>query len=102
MKIIKTGDGTLHPIEAEYARPEVHSLMQVERPVIHASDTDRVALWVSRELSDIAGTYAAKYIRWGALDKPSPPKNPKPFPSRNAATPAARPRWYDLMNIGTG
>lgn len=99
--IIKAGDGTLHPIEAEYVRPEIHSLMQVERPVIHASDTDRVVLWVSRELSDIAGTYAAKYIRWGARQTFASKKS-KAVPVPERSTCAARPRWYDLTSDRIG
>jgi len=29
VRIVKAGDNTLHPIESEFVRPEVHSLMQV-------------------------------------------------------------------------
>lgn len=32
VRIVRAGDNTLHPIETEYLRPEVHSLMQVEGP----------------------------------------------------------------------
>ena len=65
VRIVRAGDNTLHPIETEYLRPEVHSLMQVGRPVVRAADTDRVVLWVTKELRNLSGTYAAKYIRCG-------------------------------------
>src|ERR1035441_8639658 len=42
VRIVRAGDNTLHPIETKYLKPEVHSLMQVDRPVIRASDLDRV------------------------------------------------------------
>ena len=48
--IIQCGDKTLHPIEAEYVRPEVHSLMQVDRPVVSPEQLDRVVLWVDQGL----------------------------------------------------
>jgi len=32
--IIQAGDKTLHPIERGFIRSEVHSLMQVDRPVV--------------------------------------------------------------------
>ena len=44
--IVECGDRTLHPIEAEFVRPEVHSLMQVDRPVVSAEQLDKVVLWV--------------------------------------------------------
>ena len=64
--IVKCGDGTLHPIEAKFVRPEVHSLMQVDRPVVTREQLDRVVLWVSQELSKLKGTYAYDYIKWGS------------------------------------
>ncbi|MBM4050453.1 MAG: SAM-dependent methyltransferase, partial [Planctomycetes bacterium] len=33
LKIVKAGDGSVHPIESEYLAPEVHSLMVIDRPV---------------------------------------------------------------------
>ncbi|MFH0939774.1 MAG: hypothetical protein V1899_10935, partial [Planctomycetota bacterium] len=101
VRIIKAGDGTLHPIETTFVRPEVHSLMQVERPVVHAKDTDRVVLWVNKELSEISGTYAAKYIRWGAKQTFASRKSKAvPVPQRSSC--ASRSWWYDLTNISTG
>ena len=53
VRIVRAGDNTLHPIETKYLKPEVHSLMQVDRPVIRASDLDRVVLWVNEPLGCI-------------------------------------------------
>src|SRR5947209_14117470 len=38
VRIIRDGAGTLHAIESEYVKPEVHSLMKVARPEIRAKD----------------------------------------------------------------
>ena len=65
VRIVRAGDNTLHPVEKEYLRPEVHSLMEVVRPVIRANELDRVVLWVDQPLAKLAHTCAAKYIRWG-------------------------------------
>lgn len=101
VRIVRAGDNTLHPVEAEYLRPEVHSLMQVDRPVIRAADLDRVVLWVDKPLSKLAHTYVAKYIRWGAKQVfPSKKSKAVPVPAR--PTCASRPVWYDLTRDRTG
>jgi hypothetical protein len=69
LAIIESGDKTLHPIERQFVRPEVHSLMQVDRPVVSPEQTDRVVLWVDQPLDEIKGTYAERYIRWGAKQR---------------------------------
>ncbi len=46
LRIIKDGAGTFHAIEPEFIRPEVHSLMKVDRPVVRARDLDRVVVLV--------------------------------------------------------
>lgn len=77
--IIQSGDKTIHPIEREYIRPEVHSLMQVDRPAVTPQQTDRVVLWVNRPLDAIEGSYAERYIRWGAKQKFSSEKSKAKF-----------------------
>jgi len=98
---VQAGDNTLHPIESKYIKPEVHSLMQVDRPVIRANETDRVVLWASEPLAALGHSYAAKYIRWGAkqtfLSKKS---EAVPVPQRTSC--ASRLLWYDLTNVTTG
>jgi hypothetical protein len=101
VRILRAGDNTLHPIEREFIRPEVHSLMQVDRPVIRAADCDRVVLWVNQELQEIAHTYAAKYIRWGARQTFASKKS-KPVKLPERSTCAARPLWYDVTTDNVG
>ena len=101
VRIVRAGDNTLHPIETKYLKPEVHSLMQVDRPVIRASDLDRVVLWVNEPLAALGHSYAAKYIRWGAKQTfPSKKSKAVPVPQRTSC--ASRPLWYDLTNVTTG
>lgn len=101
VRIVRAGDNTLHPIETKFIRPEVHSLMEVDRPVIRAVDCKRVVLWVSQDLAEIADTYAAKYIRWGTKHTFASTKS-KPVRMPERATCASRVRWYDLTTDKIG
>lgn len=101
VRIIRAGDNTIHPVETEYLRPEVHSLMDVERPVIRAKELDRVVLWVDKPLSALRNTYVGKYIRWGAKQTFASRKS-KSVPVPQRSTCASRPLWYDLTNVDTG
>lgn len=101
IRIIRAGDKTIHPIEAEFIRPEVHSLMEVDRPVVRTADCKRVVLWVNQELKDIADTYAAKYIRWGAKQTFTSKKS-KPVKVPERSTCASRERWYDITTDKVG
>ncbi len=101
VRIVRAGDHTVHPIEATYLRPEVHSLMEVDRPVIRARDVDRVVLWVEKPLSELAHTYVGKYIRWGAKQTFASKKS-KTVPVPQRSTCAARPLWYNLTSRTNG
>jgi len=101
VRVVQAGDRTLHPIEAEFLRPEVHSLMAVDRPVIRAADVDRVVLWVNRPLKELGRTHAARYIRWGAKQTFASNKS-KAVPVPERSTCAARTLWYDLTGAGVG
>ena len=46
LRILEAGDFSIHPIEAGYVSPEVHSPMKVTRPVVRSGDVDRVVLLV--------------------------------------------------------
>jgi hypothetical protein len=101
VRIVRAGDNTLHPIETEYLRPEIHSLMQVDRPVVRATSSDRVVLWVNKSLAKLGGTYASKYILWGAKQTfPSSKSKSVAVPQRSTC--AARPVWYDLTTDTNG
>jgi hypothetical protein len=101
VRIVRAGDNTLHPIETEYLRPEIHSLMQVDRPVIRAVDSDRVVLWVNKSLTELGNTYAGKYIRWGTKQT-FPSRKSKSVPVPQRSTCASRPVWYDLTTNTNG
>jgi hypothetical protein len=99
--IIEAGDKTLHPIERKFVRPEVHSLMKVNRPIVRAEDLDRVVLWVDRALEQIKGTYAYEYIRWGSKQT-FPSKKSKPVPVPKRPTCVSRELWYNLTGLKPG
>jgi hypothetical protein len=101
VRIVRAGDNTLHPIETQYLKPEVHSLMQVDRPVVRASDVDRVVLWVNKPLAALGHSYAAKYIRWGAKQTfPSKKSEAVPVPLRSSCV--SRALWYDVTKDEIG
>ena len=83
IRIVKDGAGTLHPIESEYVKPEVHSLMKVDRPVIRARDLDRVVLLVNGSSSEPLGKYVHKYIKYGEKERHTPQRSQKLFRFRN-------------------
>jgi type I restriction-modification system DNA methylase subunit len=98
LRIIKDGAGTLFPIEAEFLRPEIHSLMKVDRPVIRARDLDRVVLLVGDPPSDLRGTYVQKYLRHGETTVYASNKSKAvPVPQRSSC--ASREPWYDLTKL---
>jgi hypothetical protein len=101
VRIVQAGDKTLHPIETEYVRPEIHSLMAVDRPMIRAANVDRLVLWVDRPLKELAGTYVASYIRWGSKQTFASNKS-KAVPVPERSTCAGRPTWYNLVGTNTG
>jgi len=103
VKLIKTGSGdeTVHPIEAEYLAPEVHSLMNVNRPVIRVGELDRLVLLVSKPLGKLEGTYIQKYIRYGEQTTFASAKS-KAVPVAQRTSCAGRNLWYDLTGSTPG
>jgi len=99
--IVQCGDKTLHPVEAKYVRPEVHSLMQVDRPLVSEKQIDRVVLWVNEPLAELKGTYAHEFIIWGSKQTFASNKS-KAVPVPNRATCAGRDPWYDLTGSRPG
>lgn len=96
--IIKAGDGSVHPVEAEFLAPEVHNLMKVDRPVVHARDLDRLVLLVGQSMEDLRGTWVHKYLKYGA-QATFVSKKSKPVPVPQRSTCAARDPWYDLTKL---
>jgi hypothetical protein len=83
VKLVKTGSGddTIHPVEAKYLVPEVHSLMKVSRPVIRRKEVDRLMLFVSERTSELKETYVLNPVE-------SPNKSDHQT-SRHVSSPAA-------------
>ncbi len=99
--IVECADGTLHPIEATFVRPEVHSLMEVDRPVVSRQQLDRVVLWVDRDLKELKGTYIHHYITWGSKQTFASTKSKAvPIPQRPGCL--GREPWYDLTGRKPG
>lgn len=99
LRIVKAGDGSVHPIEAKYVSPEVHSLMRVHRPIIRAGDVDRVVL-LAREPMDklkAKSPWVSRYLRYGASATfPSRKSKPVPVPKRSFIS--KRSVWYDVTD----
>jgi methylase of polypeptide subunit release factors len=103
VKLIKTGSGndTVHPVEAEYLAPEVHSLMNVTRPVIRSGEPDRLVLLVSKPMDKLKGTYVHKYIRYGEQTAFASKKS-KAVPVSQRTSCLSREPWYDLFGTMPG
>jgi len=98
VKVVKAGDGSVHPIESEYLAPEVHSLMQIKRPEVRAREVKRMVLLVGKPLSQLAGTLVRRYVQYGERHSfPSAKSRPVPVAKRTTCT--ARDPWYDLTGI---
>jgi hypothetical protein len=99
--IVQCGDKTLHPIECQYVRPEVHSLMQIDRPIVSEGQLDRVVLWVNQSLADLKGTYVHDFITWGSKQTFASNRS-KAVPVPKRQTCVARDPWYDLTGLKAG
>ena len=103
VKLVRTGSGddTVHPIEAKFLKPEVHSPMIVRRPVITTAELDRLILQVSEPIHDLKGTYVQKYLRYGEKTAFASTKS-KAVPVSNRSSCATRKPWYDLTKLKPG
>lgn len=101
VKLMEAGDGTVHPIETEFLTPEVHSLMQVSRPMITAKELDRHVLHVSQPLSHLRGRLVARYLRYGETQTFTSKKS-QSVPVALRSTCAVRDPWYDLTGAKPG
>jgi hypothetical protein len=101
VRLIEDGEGHIHPVEACYLAPEVHSLMDVTRPVVRASDLDRLILLVSEPMARLRGTLVAKYLHYGERHTYASKKS-QAVPVARRSTCAARDPWYDLAYTRPG
>lgn len=101
LRLILAGDETVHPVEARYLAPEVHSPMAVRRPVLRADELDRFVLLVSEPIERLKGTFVATYLRYGERATFASRKS-KPVPVAQRSTCAGRELWYDLTYTRRG
>jgi len=100
LRIIQAGDGSVHPVETGYLAPEVHSLMKVDRPIVHGADLDRVILLVGEQMDKlrIKAPWVHRYLRYGMAARfVSAKSKGKPVPERSTCK--ARDPWYDLTGL---
>ncbi len=98
IKIVRAGDGSEHPIEARYLKPEFHSLRDFQRSAVRARDCERAILLVNEPLSALGGTHVGRYLAYGETHTfESGKSNPVPVPKRSTC--AARDPWYDLTGL---
>lgn len=100
LRIIEAGDGSVHPLEAKYLAPEVHSLMKVDRPLVRAADLDRVVLMVGEPMDKLKAKspWVWRYLRYGMTATFASRKS-KPVPVPERSTCAGRDPWYDLTGL---
>jgi len=88
VRVVESGDGSRHLLEAEYLEPEVHSLMEIDSVEIDPAKLSRKILLVSDPPEKLKGTHVLKYIKWGEREGFDQGATVR----QRAAT---RP-WYDL------
>ena len=100
LRIIESGDRSIHPVEARYLAPEVHSMMKVDRPVVRAADLDRVVLLVDEPMDKLKtkSPWIWHYLRYGVTATFASKKS-KHVPVPKRSTCAARDPWYDLTSL---
>ena len=100
IRIIQAGDGSIHPVEAEYVTPEVHSPMEVDRPTICAANLRRAVLLVSEPMDKLKSIAPCvyHYLKYGITATFASSKS-RPVPVPERSTCAARDPWYDLTGL---
>jgi hypothetical protein len=100
LKIIEAGDGSIHPIEAKYLAPELHSPMEIDRPVVRAADLDRVVLLVGEPMAKLKhdSPWAWRYLNYGTQQTFASAKS-KAVPVPKRSTVESRDTWYDLTGL---
>jgi hypothetical protein len=96
LRIVEDGAGVVHPIEAKYLAPEVHSPMILNRPVVRARDLDRVVLLVGEPMNNLEtkAPWVWRYLRYGKTATFG-----KSVPAPKRSTCAARDPWYNLTGL---
>jgi hypothetical protein len=85
IRIVRSGDGSVHTIEDKYLDPEIHSLMEIDSVTISTDRLRRKVLLCDRPVLKLRGSRILRYIKWGEKQA----FNQRP-------TCVAREPWYDL------
>jgi methylase of polypeptide subunit release factors len=102
VRLVEAGDGTVHPVEAEYLKPELHSMMTIHRPVVKAGDVKSRVVMVSKSKEQLTGSYVLKYLRYGETNPVTTNKKANALTVSKRATCANRDPWYDLTYTRPG
>lgn len=97
IRIVRSGDGSEHPIEAEFLVPEVHSLMHIDRVQVRAKTIWHRLLRVSKPKSALKGTFVLQYIHFGERETFGTKITTNKRPSCSG-----RVHWYDMGDVPTG
>lgn len=91
LKVIKNGYGEVHPVEARYLEPVVHSLMHIDEYVVSNAHCEHLVIMCGEPREALNDTYIENYLRRGEEQS-----------VHTGATVAARVSenrtWYDLTN----
>jgi hypothetical protein len=102
VRLVKAGDGTIHPVEAEYLKPELHSMMSIQRPLVAPKEVTSIVLMVGQPKDALKGTHVLKYLRYGETHPVTTNKKANALTVSKRATCANRPTWYNLTYTSPG
>ncbi|MEX0701301.1 MAG: N-6 DNA methylase [Planctomycetales bacterium] len=91
IRIVRSGDGSDHLVEAKFLEPEVHNLMETNGVFGVRIDPDELRLKVflcGVPRSKLKGTHALRYVEWGEKEGF--------HEGTTCASRAASGEWYDL------
>lgn len=102
IRLMETGDGTVHPVEAEHLKPELHSMMTIRRPVVDVSGLKSCVLMVRKTKPELAKSHVLKYLRYGETNPVIINKKTNAATVAKRETCANRDPWYDLTYTKPG
>jgi hypothetical protein len=89
IRVVESGDGSRHLVEAKYLEPYVHGFMEISSAVIKPELLAGRILLVRESPEGLKGTHVLKYIQWGEREG---------FNQRVTVRARAQHRmWYDLI-----
>ncbi len=85
VRVIRAGDGSAHLIEATYLTPILMRPNDFSGVIVNRTHTNRYALDVGNPMSELQGTFVAKYIQYGERRN-----------IHQGSSVRSRRLWYDL------